>query len=457
MNRLFLAWLLLLCAIPATVLGCSCMTQPPNYAFNDARVVFIGRMLGGTHKMSLKDQAGRSYVIESGEVRFAIEEIFKGSQTEQITIHIESNEDNTCGPYGLRRGERYVVYAYAGDQNPTLYTGACTRTEPVTSESAKADLEFLHNLPPAGIGGEINGEIYADLKDPAKAAPLPDVRVKIIGPGDQVITAFTDKNGQFNVKQLKPGKYKVEPEFPANYNSERKYEEVNIDDRGKARVGFEAYIDGRVSGRVLDKDGNPFNAIALDMTDKGTKLSGFSTGENGNFEFEGAPPGEYVLFLDLQHRDYNKKRPYYYPGTFDREKATVIRLGLGERIDALEFRLPDEYRVKTVDGQVLWADGTPAANVDVMLLCPRNIKPDGFVVEYGPMSRTTDEQGHFRLEGFAGETYWLEARGRKDGKKQGEQIEMHSGTRKLGLQGDLKDLRVLLNQAGYFGAGCDEP
>ena len=109
MKKLCFAGLLCVFSIPATVFGCSCAIRHPIYAFNDARVVFIGRMLGGTHKMTLKDQEGKPYVIEAGEVRFAIEEIFKGSQTEQITIQVPSDEDNSCGPYGLTRGLAWAI------------------------------------------------------------------------------------------------------------------------------------------------------------------------------------------------------------------------------------------------------------------------------------------------------------------------------------------------------------
>ena len=457
MKKLCVAALFCVFSIPATVFGCSCATRPPAYAFNDARVVFIGRMLGGTHKMSLKDEAGKPYVIEAGEVRFAIEEVFKGSQVEQVTIQVASDEDNSCGPYGLKRGERYVVYAYVYKQDDkVLSTGVCTRTKMVSSQYAKEDLDFLHNLPPAGIGGDLQGMIWADLKSQGGTKPLSDVNVKITGPGDQTISVFTDKAGEFSVKQLKPGKYKVEPVFPPNYGSENKSTEVNIDDRGKARVGFEAYIDGRVSGRVLDKDGKTFNSIFVELAGDGKKVSGFSTGEDGGFEVEGAPPGEYLLYLELQHREYSKNRPYYYPGTFEREKASTIRLGLGERVEGLEFRLPDEYRVTTVEGQATWADGTPAANVDVMLLCPQSKKPDGFVVEFGPTSAKTDEQGRFRLEGFIGQTYWLEARGYKPGKKEGEEIGMHSQASKLSLEGELTNVKLKLAQPEYFGAGCPD-
>ena len=98
---------------PATILACSCLRQGPAYSFNDAKVVFIGRVLGGTQKFSVKGGTGIMSEIEAGQVRFSVEEIFKGSNAEELTIQVDSHAGTSCGLYGLKRGERYVVYAYA--------------------------------------------------------------------------------------------------------------------------------------------------------------------------------------------------------------------------------------------------------------------------------------------------------------------------------------------------------
>ena len=441
---------------PATILACSCFTQGPAYSFNDAKVVFIGRMLGGTQKLSIKDRTGKTSAIEAGQVRFSVEEIFKGGNAQELTIRIDSHKGTSCGPYGLKRGERYVVYAYSSNTDEKiLWTGVCTRTTATASEYAKEDLDFLRNLPPPGIGGELHGSIYADLKGDASAVSLSDVRVKITGPDDQTITVFTDKKGEFTVRQLKPGKYKVEPEFPPHYTSEQKFEEVMIDDRGRAAVGFEMYIDGKVTGRVFDKEGNNFNSVFLELVGEGKTVSGFSTGDDGMFEIAGAPPGEYLLTLEMQNRDYKKNKLYYYPGTFEREKAAKIRVGLGERVDGLEFRLPAGSVVRTIEGEVAWEDGTPAAGVDVFLVCPRSTTPNGFTIEFSPTSTQTDNEGRFRLEGFTGETYWLEARGEKAGKTPNDEaVEMHSPSRKLSINDHVKNLKLTLSKAGRFGGGC---
>ena len=447
MKRFFLIGVFCLFSIPSTALGCVCGTPEPAEAFNNARMVFIGRMLGGTEKITLNDRVGKPYVIEAGQVRFAVEEVFKGSQVPEITLQINSNKDTSC-TYGLKRGETYVVYAHFDEKENTLFTFVCSRTKIARSEYAKADLNFLMNLPPAGSGGNLRGLIYADSKGTGDK-PLSDVRVQISSAEGQVITAFTDQKGRFVVRQLKPGKYKVEPNFPPNYSSAEKFLEVIVDDRGTANATFVASIDGKVTGRAIDEEGNTFNSVDVEIEGDGKTVSGFSTGKDGQFEIDGVPPGQYVLYIDMRNADRTKTKPYYYPGTFRREKASVIRVGLGEKVEGLEFVLPNGSVVRTIEGQVTWKDGTPAAEVDVLLLCQQSSTPDGLGLDFSTRS-LTDEQGRFRLQAFKGETYLLEARGRQVAKD--ELIEMHSSLR-ISAGESVKDVKLMLTNNGHFSRG----
>jgi hypothetical protein len=448
-----IAALLCLLSIPTAARACSCLTGEPSFEFNRARAVFIGRVLGGTEKISVKGREGKSRAIEAGAVRFSVEEIFKGDVAFETTLDVESMDGTSCGPYGLTRGARYVVYAYSSRADEkALYTGVCTRTIEVTSGYAKADLDFLRNLPAAGAGGAIRGRIWADLRNDA-ATPLAGVKVKVSGPDGQSFTATTDKGGEFKVEKLRPGKYRVEPAFPEHYTTEREFAEVEVDDRGTAGVGFEVYADGKVAGRFTDKDGRGFNSAFLTLDGSGKRVYVHSEGEDGVFESEGAPPGEYVLSVELRHKDYNKNRDFYYPGTFNREEATVIKLGLGEKIEGIHFFLPDEFKVRAVEGRAVWEDGRAAAGVEVLLLCPQSADPEGFAVEFGPTQTTTDEDGRFRLEAFTGEVYWIEARGSKRAGAKDAQAALHSPSRRVAAGDDLKNVRLVLSESG-LSKGC---
>ena len=123
------------------------------------------------------------------------------------------------------------------------------------------------------------------------------------------------------------------------------------------------------------------------------------------------------------------------------------RQGPAYSFNGLEFRLPAGSIVRTIEGEVVWDDGTPAADVQVLLLCPRSTAPNGFTIEPSPTTTHTDNEGRFHLEGFTGETYWLEARGSKN-------APMHSPSRKLSITDHVKNLRLKLSKVGRFGGGC---
>ncbi|HYG79856.1 MAG TPA: carboxypeptidase-like regulatory domain-containing protein [Pyrinomonadaceae bacterium] len=433
--------------------ACSCATGDPPSEFNDAKAVFVGRMLGGTEKLSVEDRDGKSHTIEAGSVRFVVEEVFKGDLPSVITVEVASMNNTSCGPYGLTRHEQYVVYAYADRQGgEKLHTGVCTRTKAAASSYAKEDLDFLRNLPPPGAGGRLRGRIWADLRA-GGATPLADLNVKISGPDGRVVNARTDKEGEFEVEKLAAGRYRVEPELPEHYTTEREFAEVEVADRGTADVAFEAYISGRVRGRVIDKEGQGFDSIFLHLVGEGKKVYGHSTGEDGGFEARGVPPGEYVLYLELRGADYKSNKNFYYPGTFERTAAATIKLELGQTLDGLVFVLPNEFKARTVEGRVVWPDGKPAAGVEVMLLCPQSSRPGGLAVESSPTSTKTDEQGRFRLAGVTGEVYWLEARGTRKAAREGEYSAAHSLAKKIALVGNLKDTELVLSEKGFTG-GC---
>ena len=164
MRRMYiLSVLLCFFLIRLTAHACTCARGDPPFDFNNAKAVFIGQMLGGTEELSAQDQNGESHAIEAGRVRFAVEEVFKGGISGEITIEIASMKGTSCGPYGLKRGERYIVYSYGSDKDvEILYSGVCTRTKPVDSKYAKEDLDFLRTLPRAGTGGNLKRIVLND-------------------------------------------------------------------------------------------------------------------------------------------------------------------------------------------------------------------------------------------------------------------------------------------------------
>jgi len=91
--------------------------------------------------------------------------------------------------------------------------------------------------------------------------------------------------------------------------------------------------------------------------------------------------------------------------------------------------------------------GTPAADVNVHLLCPQNPTPNGLIIEFSPTGTHTDKEGRFRLEGFTSETYWIQARGLKAN----DNVAKNSPSLKLSINQNVKNLKLKLSKAEGFG------
>jgi len=127
-------------AFPSTIFACICTYRSPERAFEGARIVFLGKVTGGTEK-----HWKGYHKVESGKVTFDVQESFKGEPGKTVTIHIDSHKGTSCEISGFRRGRIYLVYAY-DDEERGLSVGPCTRTWEVIGNWAKEDLDFLRSL-----------------------------------------------------------------------------------------------------------------------------------------------------------------------------------------------------------------------------------------------------------------------------------------------------------------------
>lgn len=404
--------ILLLLVIAPDSDGCVCTEEPPETAFENAKIVFIGKMIEGTEK-NIGDAADASNrKLEAGDVTFEID-VFDGykgiSGRNTITLKVPSNKDTSCGPYGLIPGESYVIYAYANDEGPeeTLSTGACTRTALLSK--AKEDIEFFRRLHEIGYG-TIKGYVSLDTHtiDSSVGEPykLPDIRVRITGPETDLLLEI-DKWGNYETTGLRAGVYRVTPETPANYESRTQSEEVTILGRPTVYQSFTIQHKGRVSGVVQDADGMDYELNSIFLENSNTRVPGASLGQDGMFEVRGVPPGEYVLYMEMRRSDTYETRKYYYPGTYDRTQALKLKVGLSEVKDISKFRLPEEFRVQTVSGIILYPDGKPVTDGVVVFRYTGTFSKSRFTPQHLSDFVRTDGNGRFSLNLLSGMSYLL--------------------------------------------------
>lgn len=406
-----MAMLALLLVSADEAIACSCIPERPACeSFGNATAVFVGKVVGAARQIPVKNGDGTTTTYDAEAVYFEIEEAFSGVKgRKRVTIY-SGTGGGDCG-YWFLRGEHYLVYAY-GDSGKALSTNICTRTRPMSS--AGEDLKFLRQLPVEGSGIRIHGRVGKpgfDSNGARKMEGLAGIAVTITNKQGRRIELVTDSNGSYEVTGLKGGEYEVRADLPEYYyRDEYLTRRIRVFDRGCAREDFAAIPNGQLSGRIVDAEGNPVKNAKIVLIKPDVK--GYLTtrddiavdyvdNEKGRFELNQIPPGEYLLGLNVTSSPAAGEPypPTYYPGVRERAQATIIKVGLGEKLPEHILRLPPKLSERIIQGVVVWPDGSPAAGAQVHLTDENH---PGWIVN-GTVE--TDASGRFTLIGYEGISY----------------------------------------------------
>ncbi len=173
-------------------------------------------------------------------------------------------EGGDCG-FEFKRGERYLVYTYTNPEDKKLYTSICSRTRALSE--AVEDLQYIRGLSSAPPGALIYGEVRRFRRE-ANAGRQPEfmsgIKISIDG-GEKTVETLTDLKGQFSVGGLPSGAYKVKISLPQGLMSRQAEREIKVADRGCAMIYFGVESDGRLSGRVLDLNGQPIPKVEITL------------------------------------------------------------------------------------------------------------------------------------------------------------------------------------------------
>ena len=192
-------------------------------------------------------------------------------------------------------------------------------------------------------------------------------------------TTTTDASGKFAMKDIEPGKYRLQ----ANRGG---FVQIEYGSRGPGRPGttitlapaqrmtavdFKLTPHAVVAGRILDSDGEPVPGVQVSTmlhryTPRGKQLmqmGGSSTNDLGEFRIFGLAPGRYYLqaahgmrwdaAMDRSARPGPEEGyvPTYFPGTTDPASASTIDVTAGQQLLGLELRL-SKARTVRVRGRV---------------------------------------------------------------------------------------------------------
>ena len=405
MNKLkvFVSLVFLLMVLSSDANACSCVSGGvPCHDYWKAAAVFTGTVI---YSSSTAYKRGE-YDIPARLVRFKIDQPFRGVKGNEVVVRTGLGGGD-CG-YNFQLGGQYLVYAYS-DGNK-LATGICSRTRLVAE--AADDLAYFQGLATAEPGATISGEVKrldraARWED--RLQPVSDVKIVIEGPSRRV-EAITDNKGNYRVSGLAPDTYKVRVELPDGLSIHNQEQEVQVYDRGCARTSFWVESDTRVRGRVFDAQGQPAADLLMELVPAEGQDNGFATlvttDKEGRYEMKLVRPGRYLFGVRIYGSAGSTYVPFprtYYPGVREVDRATIITVVEGQRIDLNELILPPRFVERILNGIVVDIDGKPVSGATVWL------KENEYQDRDMPYRKETDPEGRFSFKVYEGINYDLKA------------------------------------------------
>lgn len=123
------------------------------------------------------------------------------------------------------------------------------------------------------------------------------------------------------------------------------------------------------------------------------------TDKSGRFKIDDIGLGQYYLIAnDDNVIDSDEPFPLtYYPGVLEKEKATVLTILGGDKLQDFDIHIPSQRPTRTIQGRLLFSDGRPAVDESVEFASEEKSGQD-----QDHVYARTDAEGRFKLSVLEG-------------------------------------------------------
>ncbi|MBK7930006.1 MAG: carboxypeptidase regulatory-like domain-containing protein [Bryobacterales bacterium] len=286
--RLLISMLSILGGLPGLLQACSCAKGlTPCNTFATTPVVVVGKVV--------RDSGGG---LGSGPGRVVIEEVLKGLDKEVRELEVDSSAMSSCY-MRLKLDERYLLYGSL--QGGVLQNHVCSGSrlggEPLLLGALRA---AAAQSAPRLIGAV---EIAASEYGAGRPAE-PGVRI-VAEQGNRRLEARIIHDGQFEFPNIEPGEWKLRVDSPGLVHRDQwPSDPIQVPANGCEVRWLRAAQDGRIAGRVTNRDGQPVAGIPVQAFhfDRRGQMESSPYAEaktdEGRYEIAGLPSEEYLVAIN---------------------------------------------------------------------------------------------------------------------------------------------------------------
>jgi hypothetical protein len=209
---------------------------------------------------------------------------------------------------------------------------------------------------------------------------------------DKTWEVRTNEKGVFEIYDLPPGEYLVEPEIPNGWrinfytlrnipfgpDSLIRQIPVTLLPHGHRSLEITFVVDNAIRGHVVGSTGEFRKACLLagNLDSKGYGID--CSKENGEFEIKRLSPGDYILEADIEgdYKKHESSGKIYHPGVPDKKHAEVFTMAPGVFIKDVTMRIPEIAERVEISGTLRYADDRLVENAHVFLQFKPTDYPD---------------------------------------------------------------------------------
>jgi hypothetical protein len=274
------------------------------------------------------------------KVTLSVSERFRGDSGDFLVVGTEALTVS-CG-YPFEAGQDYLVFASEFQGN--LIVSTCSATQP--AKVAMSRIRQLRALRDGTALPDLFGFVgsHADERsaNPAEQAqPAPGLTVTARSENGEYRTRSAD-DGTYEFRGVPAGRYQVSVEAPpgrlALWGGSADHVGANAGPDLTCPVDFQVFWDGRITGRVVNRDGQPVSGFITAQYAGPEKIDAAEAGnpvQAGRFEITRLRPGRYRLLFRAEGR--SQVPAFYYPGTQSESAAALVEVGEGTHVDGLQF------------------------------------------------------------------------------------------------------------------------